>query len=143
MSEDLDETFRPPLHLRSKVREVSQKLFDLIKTRVRELGWCALSHGSMERDLDIVATPWSKDACSTVELVERIRLTFAEFVSGQCYKSAGVAEKPFGRKTFTLYACTDDEDKLVSCDNGSFPFIDLSIIDLRCHLEEEEISNVR
>ena len=143
MSEDLENMFRPPFHLRPKIREISENLFKEIEVKTKDLGWCILAHGSMERDLDILATPWTDEACTTQELVEIIRLTFAEFVKGKCYKSAVCVKKPFGRKAYNLYALTNEEDLIVSCTAGAFPFIDLSIIDLRCHLEEEVISNAR
>jgi len=143
MAEDLDDMFRPPVHLRPKIREISENLFKEIKEKTKALGWCVLAHGSMERDLDILATPWTDKACTYQELIECIRLTFAEFVKGKCYKSAIPEEKPFGRKAYNLYALTDEDDLIVSCTAGAFPFIDLSIVDLRCHLEEEVISYVR
>lgn len=132
MAEDLDEMFRPPESLRPKVREISEKLFNIIKDRTKDLGWCCIAHGSLERDLDILATPWTEEACSTKDLVECIRLTFAEYVKGKCYKSGIPHTKPFGRLAYNLYASSDHDDLIVSCNSGVFPFIDLSVIDLRC-----------
>lgn len=131
MSEKLDDTFRPPVELRVKVKEISEELLTFVKIKARQIGWCVTGHGSMVRDLDLLAAPWQDDAVSSVELVECVRLAFAEFVNGKAYKSCEFTKKPFGRRAYTIYAVTDDEAKIVSCKNGSFPFIDLSIMDPR------------
>jgi hypothetical protein len=140
MAEDLDEMFRPPVSLRPRIRVISQNLFDILKDKAKDIGWCLVAHGSMERDLDILAIPWTVDAEDSLKLIELIRVSFGDFVSGKSYRSAVPSDKPFGRKAYSFYAYSDSDENLVECHAGAFPFIDLSIVDLRETLERSDLS---
>lgn len=45
----------------------SHRLHD-IQTYARECGYAIAVHGSMQRDLDLIAVPWTEQACSAAEL---------------------------------------------------------------------------
>jgi hypothetical protein len=45
-------------------------LYNALTVRARELGYALTLHGSMNRDLDIVAVPWSDDAAPATSLVD-------------------------------------------------------------------------
>lgn len=46
----------------------------MLRDRAKELGYCLAIHGSMARDLDIVAVPWVESAVSAEELIEAMRV---------------------------------------------------------------------
>lgn len=48
------------------------QILNLITLRAKELGYAIAVHGSMTRDLDIIAVPWIQEAVSAEELVEAI-----------------------------------------------------------------------
>ncbi len=62
----------------------------------RRAGYAIGVHGSLHRDLDLIAVPWTPAAVSAHELVERIakRLSW--------YASPEVVERPHGRLSFVL-----------------------------------------
>ncbi len=86
------------------------------KTAWRE-GYCLALHGSMNRDLDLVACPWTDDAGSPDDLVEAL-----------CKKHglkrgySGDQNKPHGRICYTFHLW--DSKGLFA---GNF-YIDLSIM---------------
>lgn len=60
------------------------------------LGYAVAVHGSMNRDLDLIAIPWVDNAASAEELVEAIR----ERVYGKII--GGPTKKPHGRLAWTI-----------------------------------------
>ncbi len=63
----------------------------------REHGYALALHGSVTRDLDLVAIPWVKEAQS----MERLVIAFAD-VLGVLTNSITVEDKPHFRRTYTL-----------------------------------------
>lgn len=45
-----------------------------LRDLARECGYALALHGSMGRDLDLIAVPWVEDAIAPADLVERIRI---------------------------------------------------------------------
>jgi hypothetical protein len=84
------------------------------KEVARGLGYALLLHGSMSRDLDLVAIPWTGEAASAEELVEAIRFKFQCWIGGVEIKG-GMREKPHGRRAWSLHL-------------GGHAFIDLSVM---------------
>ncbi len=81
--------------------------------RARELGYALCIHGSMTRDLDLVACPWTDDAAPAEELVYALR----DEVHG-AIEPADVADptgKPHGRLAWRIHC-------------GGGPYIDLSVM---------------
>lgn len=107
-----------------------------MRSRARECGWAVAVHGSMERDLDIVAVPWIEQALDENAFVEAVREAVAEELNGQCFVSDRKPDskelqptiKPNGRHSYTLHALSDE---LVHSSAGVHPFIDLSVMDFR------------
>jgi hypothetical protein len=64
----------------------------------RELGYALTLHGSMARDLDVVAIPWTENAASAEELVARLveRHKFTP-------KGGDPEERPHGRRGWVLW----------------------------------------
>lgn len=99
-------------------------------TRIgRRHGYAMAFHGSMSRDLDVVAVPWVVDANPPHELIDeilkltggRLKLNDGTLTSsaiddaGQPVKNA-FGEKPHGRRAYTIAF------------DGAWHFIDLSVI---------------
>jgi len=81
---------------------------DKIRSIAKQVGYAIAVHGSQERDLDIIATPWVETAIDNCELM----VYLAEELNGRILE---IEKKPVGR-----YACTIQID-------GYFKPIDLSV----------------
>lgn len=79
-----------------------------IRRLAREVGYAIGVHGSQERDLDLIAAPWTEEAVSAEELAEHI----ARGINGRVLAPG---PKPLGR-----WACNIAID-------GWFKLIDLSV----------------
>ena len=91
-----------------------------LKEVAREHGYALAVHGSMKRDLDLVAIPWVENASSAVELAEAIR----DAVNGQFREVVGARSpewKPHGRLAWSIYMRPE----------GGSPYIDLSVMPRR------------
>lgn len=60
-----------------------------------EVGYAIAEHGSRERDLDLIAAPWTDGAVSGLELLDHL-------ARGLPAKLVAVEEKPMGRLAATL-----------------------------------------
>ena len=80
-----------------------------VRRVARDAGYAITVHGSLARDIDLVAIPWIEHNVSTPDyLVDRIAAVIAGQV-GRCavYRSKGKdpwTEKPHGRKSITILA---------------------------------------
>lgn len=101
-----------PLHCDNPdPRWVEPKLpdFQLIQSLAREVGYSVGIHGSLKRDVDLIAVPWADDAKDWMTLVDNL-------CHGLNAKWIGDMErKPFGRIAVTLQI------------DGYYKQIDLSI----------------
>jgi hypothetical protein len=94
-------------------------LYVRLVDRARRLGYALAPHGSMKRDLDLIAIPWTESAVSAQELVK----TFAEICNGylaqskprQGEKYRVPTIKPHGRRAYSIHL-------------GGGPYIDLSVM---------------
>jgi hypothetical protein len=92
------------------------KVYEPLKAKAMEYGYCLAMHGSLERDIDLVAIPWLVSCASEQELVDQLL--------AECERVAGFAvygcdgpfprTKPHGRLCWTIHF------------NGTY--IDLSIM---------------
>lgn len=83
--------------------------------RARELGYALLIHGSLSRDLDLLAVPWTEEAVLEEDLVEALRAKCDAWVSVHATRPTGAVAKPHGRRAWSLML------------NGH-AFIDLSVM---------------
>lgn len=90
----------------------------------REVGYAIAIHGSRERDLDMIAVPWGKEAIGNYGLINHI----AEGLNGQIL---AIERKPFGR-----YACT------IKMREGWIKSIDLSVTPQPSHHKDHEIAQL-
>lgn len=105
--------------LAEECRRAFNLTIDAIKDAAREKGYCIAVHGSLSRDIDLLAVPWVEDASSAEELVEVVRAA-AEQASPHkmCFPTParpGPTVKPHGRLAWSLHLM-----------HG--PFIDLSVM---------------
>lgn len=80
----------------------------------RQLGYALCVHGSLVRDLDLVAAPWVEDAAGPVELVAAIAQA-----CGGVFVANGEqpSQKPHGRLAWTIHT-------------GAEMYVDLSVMPL-------------
>lgn len=95
------------------------QLLPLIRDAAKGLGYAIAIHGTMARDLDILAVPWTDDAYPPEVLVEAIAKSVDGFVIGDVSNRGAVSseptQQPHGRLSWNI------------CWGGN-PFIDLSIM---------------
>jgi hypothetical protein len=103
------------------------KLIRPLRERARELGYALGVHGTLLRDIDLIACPWTEEAVSAVELAEQLRqvaekvIGFAwnmdrEGAANPAYFDQGTpGSKPHGRRCWTFHL-------------GGGPYIDLSVM---------------
>ena len=89
-----------------------------VRAVAREHGYAIGLHGSTNRDLDLIAVPWTDEACDDRTLVEAIRAA----VDGTVYANSYPFKKPHGRRAWVIYL---DGEPLP---NGHPPYIDLSVM---------------
>lgn len=84
----------------------------------RERGYALAAHGTFGRDLDLVAVPWTPDACSAEELVIAVLAATSTVLHPS---RVDPEQKPHGRRAWSLHFC--DRDDLMT---GLY--IDLSVM---------------
>lgn len=82
-----------------------------LREAARELGYALALHGSMQRDLDLIAVPWVEEAAEPEALVAAI----AKITGGFEIPGENPGLKPHGRIGYSLHL-------------GGGPYIDLSIM---------------
>ena len=93
-------------------------LMPQIREAAKELGYAVGVHGSLARDFDLIAAPWSEDAAHADDLAMAIRKA-AGCVRWRVYRDQG-EQKPHGRMVY----CFDwDVDNYENHD-----YIDLSVM---------------
>jgi hypothetical protein len=79
-----------------------------LQDRARELGYNLIVHGSLRRDIDMVAVPWVQEAVSGDELIRELEATIRtvdtkppeEF---DAHPTTGPTEKPHGRRAWSIF----------------------------------------
>ena len=119
-----DAPSRPPEEFRPQVRATSEAIASAVRVRARELGWMVAAHGSLERDLDLIAVPWLDEAVPEPELVSAVVETISSQF-GQAYAPYKPGFKPHGRRAYTIHGHFG-----VVTPQGRYPWIDLSVMPL-------------
>lgn len=78
-----------------------EEILPAIRTVARFHGYAVAVHGSLSRDIDLVAIAWVEHAHPAEELVKAICGAIAG-VTGNCLRQSAVTEKPHGRLAYTL-----------------------------------------
>lgn len=53
--------------------EYAARLIPLIRDRAKELGYAIGVHGSLQRDIDLIAAPWTDEAVPAIELAQAVQ----------------------------------------------------------------------
>ena len=96
--------------------------FQLLKEKAVEYGYNLVLHGSMNRDLDLIAIPWVKELGDVEDMI----LQFAEIIGGYVMHQSDEQRKcfPHGRESYVINInrCRDKEG------NDLQYYIDISVI---------------
>lgn len=94
-------------------------LWPLIVEEARDCGYALALHGSLARDMDVIAAPWTVEAVPAAELVERLcqRVGFLvlEGSDGESRIHRDPTPRPHGRLAWALHM-------------GGGAYIDLSVM---------------
>lgn len=91
------------------VRATCDVLLEPIRTAARAKGYAIALHGSVARDIDLVAIPWTEEACSAHELVEAVAEAIRGatggigWMEGDPYQTLTGEKKPHGRRAWSIY----------------------------------------
>lgn len=102
----------PPQYENPAVGWEDPKLPDikLIWKLARQVGYAVGVHGSLKRDFDLIAVPWTDDAVCALDLMIHLKIGLGAKIIGE------VVSKPHGRKAINLQL------------DGYYRIIDLSIV---------------
>lgn len=96
--------------------ELYNRLIGPLRDKARELGYALAVHGSLIRDIDLVACPWIAEAVDAQTLAESLLEVAAKHNNGTAFLRAGCpGYKPHGRLVWSLHL-------------GDGPYIDLSVM---------------
>jgi hypothetical protein len=95
------------------------QLLPRIREAGKRLGYAIAIHGTMTRDFDLLAVPWTDDAAEPTELVEEVRAAVDGYVIGDLKNRGKIdaepTRQPHGRLSWNIVW-------------GGKPFIDLSVM---------------
>ncbi len=106
--------------------QIYRRLIDPLRATARGLGYTLAVHGTLKRDIDLVAVPWAAEAVEARVLAEALAETARKWNGGLAHM-AGVeaadpwhvagcpTQKPFGRLCWSYHL-------------GAGPYIDLSVV---------------
>lgn len=78
-------------------------LVPIAQERARKLGYCVSVHGSGNRDLDLIATPWTEDAQDVTTVHELLVKLFSPYVASSLEQPEYQAiAKPHGRTSWII-----------------------------------------
>lgn len=93
-------------HGQRRVANAYCKLIGPLRAVARQDGYALTVHGSIKRDIDLVAIPWIQDAASAAKLAEDIRLETERIIGFAVYGNDGPwprINKPHGRRCWTIH----------------------------------------
>jgi len=64
---------RPTEEHAARCREYAERLIPLLRERAKTLGYALGVHGSLARDIDLIAVPWTAESVPAGELAEALR----------------------------------------------------------------------
>lgn len=111
-----------PLHHGRDSSRIYRPLLPVIKDAAWLCGYLAAPHGTLKRDLDIVAVPWIECAATPQELAEAI----AEAV-GAPQTLSPPARKPHGRLAWSIVLWNTPRTR-EQIRAGYVPWVDLSVM---------------
>lgn len=92
-------------HIR-RTRETHQILYPALREVARRHGYALALHGSLERDIDYLAVPWTEKAASPFELVRDVVLVVENVLGWTMWGSRTTLftpeQKPHGRLAWSI-----------------------------------------
>lgn len=87
------------------VAVIMEELLPALRVAAKAKGYALAVHGSMARDVDLLAAPWADDAASAEELFEALlAATIATLDSGFALKDDKKGtRRPHGRRSFVIH----------------------------------------
>lgn len=111
----------------TRTREYHARLVPALRDKARELGYALSEHGSLRRDIDLLAVPWTVSAVSQdelaaalIEVIKQLNNGYAhvpDYINADPYDftKRSPEPKPHGRKAWSIHL-------------GTGPYIDLSVM---------------
>lgn len=91
--------------LREATGAYNRSILDAVLPAIRAAalfkGYAVAVHGSLKRDIDLIAVAWTDQACPVDDLVHTIKGAIAG-VLGNCITLGEPSKKPHGRVAYTL-----------------------------------------
>lgn len=82
-------------------RSILDTILPSVRVAAQHKGYAIAVHGSLKRDIDLVAIAWTEDAASADELIMAVQGAVGAFL-GRCVRLGDVKAKPHGRLACTL-----------------------------------------
>lgn len=95
------------------MKEPYAQRIPILRATAREHGYALGLHGSGERDLDLIAVPWTEQASAVDILIEALRASINGFLHNPL-----PYHKPHGRRVWVIYLHAP----------GSRLYVDLSVM---------------
>ncbi len=93
------------VYIRQAKKQFSLSILETVLEPIRETargcGYAISVHGSLSKDIDLIATPWIYTAKSGDVLVQNIVKVLSEYLGNVCV-SGDVGHKAHGRKAYTI-----------------------------------------
>ena len=115
------------MELKQKCIEAYDRIIGPVRVAARKLGYAVAVHGSLSRDIDLIAVPWTAEAASAREVAEAIMSAIKEVNNDIAIQ----AWAPGKGKEFTLDGCpgVKPHGRLGWCWHlGGGPYVDLSVM---------------
>lgn len=97
----------PPLnrHGQIKTAKTYAKVIHQLRAKAREFGYSLSVHGSLKRDIDLIACPWIDDAAAPQQLADALREETESICGFSPYGCDGPfpRPKPHGRLCWTIH----------------------------------------
>lgn len=114
-----------PVECQHDCYSIYKKMIGPLRDKARELGYAIGVHGTLKRDIDLIACPWTSQAVDARTLAEALLIVAAENNGGTAFLKpiedrgyfwgGSAGNKPHGRLCWTFHL-------------GGGPYIDLSVM---------------
>ncbi len=83
-------------------RALLELILPPMRRTAKDVGYAITVHGSLNRDIDMVAVPWVEHGVADPDELVRRLVGAISGVTGRCYHRDEWSEKPHGRRAKTL-----------------------------------------
>jgi hypothetical protein len=103
------------------------QLYPKLREVALECGYALCTHGTLQRDFDLVAIPWTENCRTPRELADAVFSVIKNYYrfEGAHFVEEGNIHKPHGRVSYTIII---EMSAMEIMDTQNHPFIDLSIV---------------